>query len=343
MSTATVVGVDPHLDTLAAAVIDQTGRVLWEGTVANTDHGISELIAATRGWGPGVWAIEGTGSWGRHLAGRVTATGGQVREVPTRLTARLRRREGPGKTDQADARSIARAALHTQLPQPQRHPLTEALRILTTQRKALIHQQVQAANRTRAHLNELNPEHTATLPRIRGLHTWQQLTCQNLNPTTSPYQQALVEAIRQDARQAIQRHQEIRRLDQHIRHLIPPAGQALMNITGIGTIGAATILAHTGNIQRFPTHHHYASWCGTAPLDATSGRQQRHRLNRHGNRSINQTIHTAVITQLARNGPAAHYINRRLTEGKTKTEAIRAAKRHLTRHIYHTLKTHPLT
>jgi transposase len=343
MSTATVVGIDPHLDTLAAAVIDQTGRVLWEGTMPNTDSGIAELLAVTGEWAPGVWAIEGAGSWGRHLAAKICADGGQVREVPTRLTGRLRRREGPGKTDRADARTIARAALHTQLPQPQRPPLTEALRILTTQREALIHQQVQAANRTRAHLGELNPEHTATLPRIRGLHIWQQLNRQQFPATTSPYQQALVETIRQDARQAIQRHHEIRHLNHQIHQLIPPAGQALMNIPGIGPVGAATILAHTGDIRRFPTHHHYASWCGTAPLDATSGRQQRHRLNRHGNRTINRTLHTAIITQLARNGPAAHYITKRLAEGKTKTEAIRAAKRHLTRHVYNTLKNHPLT
>ncbi len=114
-----------------------------------------------------------------------------------------------------------------------------------------------------------------------------------------------------------------------------------MRIQGIGLVGAATIIAHSAPISRFPTEGHYASYNGTAPLDASSGRQQRHRLNRWGNRTLNKTIHIAIVTQLAHRGEAHHYLTRRTTE--TKTEAIRSAKRHLSRRIYRTLKNNPLT
>ena len=150
-------------------------------------------------------------------------------------------------------------------------------------------------------------------------------------------------AIRLEAEAALERLDWIKQLDKEIRHTLPPTGHQLMKIEGIGMIGAATIIAHSGNITRFPTEGHYARYTGTAPLDASSGRQQRHRLNRWGNRTLNKATHIAIITQLQRKGKAHHYIQRRITEGKTKKEAIRAAKRHLTRHIYRTLKQHPLT
>ena len=103
---------------------------------------------------------------------------------------------------------------------------------------------------------------------------------------------------------------------------------------------AATLLGEIGDITRFPTPAAFAAWSGTAPLDASSGRHQRHRLNRRGNRQVNRVLDTAILTQLAHHGPAHTYIKRRLQEGKTKKEATRAAKRHLATHIYRKLNHH---
>ncbi|MPZ51586.1 MAG: transposase [Acidimicrobiia bacterium] len=113
---------------------------------------------------------------------------------------------------------------------------------------------------------------------------------------------------------------------------------------GIGMLTAASILAEVAGSGGFETDRHFASWAGVSPLDASSGKQERHRLNRGGNRQANRAIHLMITTQLAQKGQAHHYVNRRITEdGKTKREAIRAAKRYAARRIWKILKTHGLT
>jgi len=335
------VGVDPHADTLSAAAVDGAGAVVWELTVPNSPEGISQLLTCSNAE-PLRWAVEGTGTFGRALTDRLLQDGAAVFEVPTRLTGRLRRRAGFGKTDRIDAVTIARAALSEPLATVTHQPLTEALRVLIRQREALVAAQVQALNRLRARLREIDPAAARQLGRIRSKATLTSLSHHTID-STNPHHQALTLAIRLDATDTLTRHQHIHTLETRIRQLLPPAGHTLMNIPGVGLIGAATLIAHTGDIRRFPTDAHYATYCGTAPVDASSGRQQRHRLNRWGNRSLNRVIHIAIVTQLQQHGPAAGYITRRIQEGKTKPEAIRTAKRHLTRHIYRTLKQHPLT
>ena len=335
------VGVDPHADTLCAAAVDSAGNRVWDVTVANTASGITELMGRLDG-DRVIWAIEGTGTFGRDLCDRLLRRGEVVREVPTRLTGRLRRRSGFSKTDRGDATAIARAALTEPLAGVSHHPVLEALRVLVRQRETLVNAQTRAFNRLRAHLRELDPATARTLGRIRTRHTLEQLG-RLATDYPNPHHRALQLAIRLDAEEALERLRRIRQLDTEIRAVLPEAGHQLMGITGIGAIGAATILAHTGIIDRFPTEGHYARHAGTAPLDASSGRQQRHRLNRYGNRTLNKTIHIAIVTQLSQHGAAHHYVTRRISQGKTKPEAIRAAKRHITRHIYRTLKHHPLT
>jgi len=103
-------------------------------------------------------------------------------------------------------------------------------------------------------------------------------------------------------------------------------------------ISAATLLAEMAGTDRFATDAKFANWAGAAPLQASSGRHQRHRLNRGGNRQINAVLHTIILTQRRHHGPAHTYLQRRRTEGKTEREAIRALKRHLARHIWKTLQ-----
>ena len=337
----TAVGVDPHADTLSAAAIDTTGVVVWNVTVPNTPEGIDDLIGRLNGDHPH-WAIEGTGTFGRALCDRLLTSGAAVSEVPTRLTSRLRLRAGNRKTDPADATTIARATLTDPLAEVTHHPTTEALRILTRQRETLVRARTRSLNRLRARLRELDPTTEHNIGRIRNRHNLTRLANYPTN-TTNPHHQALAVTIRIDATESLTRTDHIRQLEHQIAKLLPEAGHALQTIVGIGPIGAATIMAHTAGIGRFPTEAHYASYCGTAPLDASSGRQQRHRLNRWGNRTLNRVIHTAIITQLSRHGEAHDYITQRQTQGKTRNEAIRAAKRHLTRRIYRTLKQHQLT
>ncbi len=337
-----VVGVDPHADTLAASGTDVTGVEVFHLEVPNNAAGIGQLIGKVNGYQVR-WAIEGTGTYGRQLCDRLLTLGSEVVEVPTRLTGKYRSRAGHAKTDRGDAVAIARAGLMDNCCEVLHHPVSETLRILVTQRKALVETRVEAVNRLRARLRELDSDRLLVSTRLRSNKTFTGLVEFAQKPATSRLESALKQAVGIDAANWLTLTTQIKQLEDHIKQVLPPAGPALMELVGIGLVGAATIIAHTGDIGRFPTEGHYASFCGTAPVDVSSGRQQRHRLNRWGIRAINSVLHTAIITQLARNGLAADYINNQISRGKTRREAIRAAKRKLNRKIYRTLKQHPLT
>ncbi|MFV1963310.1 MAG: IS110 family transposase [Acidimicrobiia bacterium] len=336
------VGVDPHADTLAASGTDAVGVELFHLEVPNTAKGIEQLISKVNG-DPVRWAIEGTGTYGRALCDRLVGAGADVVEVPTRLTGKYRTKAGRNKTDKGDATAIARASLVDDCAPVLHHPIIETLRILVTQRHSLVQSQVEAANRIRARLRELDPDSAKAPKRLRSTKAFIELSDLDTGHDSDPHRQALIHVIKIDALNWLSRRQQIRELETRIDNVLPQAGKQLTVLKGIGLIGAATIMANTGDIDRFPTEGHYGSYCGTAPLDASSGRQDRHRLNRWGNRAINQVLHTAIITQLAAHGEAYEYVTKRITENKTKKEAIRAAKRKLNRRVYRILKQHPLT
>jgi hypothetical protein len=119
-----------------------------------------------------------------------------------------------------------------------------------------------------------------------------------------------------------------------LRHLVKETGSSLPELNGIGPSGAARLLGDIGDISRFRSRAHFASWNGTAPIEASSGDQKRHRLSRAGNRRINRVVHIMAIVQLRHDTPGRAYYRRRLAEGKTAMEALRALKRHLSDVIY---------
>jgi transposase len=127
---------------------------------------------------------------------------------------------------------------------------------------------------------------------------------------------------------------KIRAADKQLRELVATTGSSLGKLHGIGPSGEARLLGDIGDIDRFPTAGHFASWNGTAPIEASSGDQQRHRLSRAGNRRINRVLHIMAIVQLRRDTPGRTYYRRRLAEGKTTMEALRALKRHLSDVVY---------
>ncbi len=111
----------------------------------------------------------------------------------------------------------------------------------------------------------------------------------------------------------------------------------LMNLFGVGPAGAARLLVDVGDVTRFPSRHHFASWNGTAPLDASSGAQVRHRLSRAGNRRINHVLHIAAVVQLRHDTPGRAYYRRKLADGKTTREALRCLRRRLSDAVYRQL------
>ncbi len=339
MSLRVTIGVDAHLDTLALCAVAGSGKRLSHCEVPNTESGFSRASRFATDCGAKRFAIEGGGSHGRALRRFLTTEGFEVTEVPTWRLDQLRRRGRGRKDDATDAELAARVDLVEELPVTGCSDRAEAIRVLRVQRSGLVKQQTAAINRIRALLVEVDPARAAQMGRVRSRRSLQALS--RVAYRGDLYRDTVAAAIRFEAKAAIERRDMIRHLEERIDQLLPAAGHALKEICGISTIGAATIIGEIGDIERFATPARFAAWAGTAPLDASSGRQQRHRLNRRGNRQVNRVLHTAILTQLRCSGPAATYIERRLQEGKTRNEAIRAATRHLTTKTWRTLKQHP--
>jgi transposase len=127
---------------------------------------------------------------------------------------------------------------------------------------------------------------------------------------------------------------KIRAADKQLRQFVAATGSSLGELNGIGPSGAARLIGDVGDITRFRSAAHFASWNGTAPIEASSGDQRRHRLSRAGNRRINRVLHIMAIVQLRHDTPGRAYYRRRLAEGKTTMEALRALKRHLSDVVY---------
>lgn len=331
-----VMGCDPHLDRFAVAVVDHLDRVVFQAVLENDPAGWDQAVALAAGDGVSRVGIEGASGHGRCLAAALTAAEIPVVEVPTRVTVKTRRIDGASKSDPGDARAIARALWRGEGSQWVNDPTREALRVVTHRRDALVRQQTTDINTLRCLLEEVDPPLAAATGRIRSRRALVAFT--EMSYTADLHQVTVTDMIRRLAETCVRRHDEITDLKTRLRQLMPAAGHRLITeIQGIGVITAAMLLAELAGTHGFTTDAKMAMWAGTAPLDASSGRQQRHRLNRYGNRQANRAIWIIALTQLRHGGEGATYINRRITEGKTQREAIRALKRHITRRIWRTL------
>lgn len=334
-------GTDPHLDSITAAVVGSLSEELESVTVPNTPVGWETLVGVCHRYGVRMVGVEGASGYGRGLAQTVTAVGLSVREIPTRLTARRRRIDGAGKSDPVDARAIGRAAARGEGSEWVDAPDLETIRVLTHRRKALVEERTRNINELRALLAEIDPPRAARMGRLRSRRQFSELTQAEYHGDT--HRETVAMLIRDLAEECLRCSDRIRDYEKRIKGAMPPIGEELMAQHGIGMLTAASILAEVAGSAGFETDRHFASWAGVSPLDASSGRQERHRLNRGGNRQANRAIHTMIITQHRQQGEAHQYINHRTAEGKTEREAIRAAKRYAARRIWKILKTHGLT
>ncbi|MCH7585229.1 MAG: IS110 family transposase [Acidobacteria bacterium] len=337
-----VIGVDPHLDTFDLVAVDALDRMLMTKHCENTPAGWAQAAAVAERFGITTVGIEGASGYGAALARTLVRTGLRVMDVPTRVTASGRRTQASGKNDQIDARIVARAVLANRANQWADTPELETLRVLTHRRESLVKAQTRDINALRALLVELDPPKAAQLRRLRSTRAFNQLI--DLEPQPESAAEIVAQLIRDLAADCCRRLSQIRRLERQMRIHLPPIGHKLIDeIVGCGVITAAIVLGELAGTDGFTTEAKYAKWSGTAPLDASSGRQQHHRLNRGGNRQTNRAIHTIVLTQLAHGGQAADYIKRRQQQGLTRRSAIRAAKRYVARRIWRTIHQHQLT
>ena len=329
-----VVGLDVHKHSLTAVAVDELGRAVaaQTGPVDGQVVGWARSLDAER-----LWAVEDCRHVTRTLERALLEAGERLVRVPPRLTAPQRRRNRTrGKSDEIDALAVARAALQEPLldgPRGGEETLRE-LRLLVDHRDDLVDERRRAQQRLRWHLHELDP----------GLHVPlgaldRAIWIDRLGRQLARREQSTQVRI---ARDLLARCRTLGRaiaaLDRELQRRTTVIAPGLLQLPGCGPVSAAKLLGEIGPVERFRSDAQLARHAGVAPLNASSGKHQRHRLDRGGNRQLNCALHRIAITQGRVHPPARAYLERKQNEGKSRREAIRCLKRQLARTIYTTLK-----
>ena len=333
-----VIGVDVHKQSLTAVAVDEAGRMLAETTVAAASSDLLGWAAALGG--ERLWALEDCRQLTRALERELIAADEELVRVPPKLMVPERRAgRQRGKSDPIDALAVARAALREprlSRPRPDEQPFRE-LKLLVDHREDLVDERRRIQQRLRWHLHQLDPNFFVLAKGLdRPVHLDRVGRWLARRPAEVQVRVAreLVVRCRQLTRTIVE-------LDHELEQRTAQTAPALLELPGCGAITAAKLLAEIGPVERFQTDAQLARHSGVAPLEASSGRVQRHRLDRGGNRQLNCALYRIAITQ-ARYHPAARaYLERKQTEGKSRREAIRCLKRQLARVVFNTLKASP--
>jgi transposase len=335
-----VLGVDTHLDVHVGVALDHLGRRLGALTLPTSVKGYEELLSWAEGLGPVRCAgVEGTSSYGAGLARHLKSKGIEVLEVerPKRRQQGSRRNS---KSDHADAEAAARAVLAGEaagMPKSADGEV-EMIRVLRATRRAAVKARTQAANQLR---NLLVTAPDGLRQPLRGLSTKALVaTAVRFRPGDRPGspQEATRFALRSVARRYRSLSEEIASLDIQLARLVAEVAPDLVALPGVGTDHAATLLVAVGdNPKRLKSEASFASLCGVSPIEATSGKVVRHRLNRGGNRDANRALHTICMFRMGRDRRTQAYVARRTAEGKSKREIMRCLKRYVAREVYRVL------
>ncbi len=337
-----VIGIDPDRDRVTASVVDtattgEQATAMFETTRKGYERLLKWADEHTQTTGR-VWSVEGTGSYGAGLTSYLTSRGERVTEfnnpTPTADGA---------KTDALDARRAARQTLGRSWPStPRARGKREALRVLETTRRGAITARTSAINELKALL--------VTAPvdlrdQLRDLSTATQITkCARLR-LTAPMSEltATKQALRSLARRIRALTTETDNLKKTISELVKALAPHLLNQRGVGPITAAQVLIAWSHPGRYRNEAAFARLAGVAPLQASSGQHTRHRLNRRGDRQLNQAIHTIAISRSRYCPKTRAYITKRTSEGKTTRETRRCLKRYIARQLYRLLENPPPT
>lgn len=332
-----VVGIDPHMHTHTAVAVDAaTGRAVGELKVEARTPGFERLVRWARVMdSERRFAVEDGRHVSGHLERHLIARGERAVRVPPRMMGESRRTDRVwGKSDPVDATAVARAALrHPELPEATLAGPEREIGLLVAHREMLINERTDRICKLRWLLHDLDPDLPPPLRSLDRFVTLDRLahTLGSLEPSV---QTEICLELLGRCREITVRANE---LERRIGGLVRAHAPALLEIPGCGHLTAAKIVAEAAQISRFPTEGHFARYSGTAPIPASSGARHRQRFNRRGNRQMNTAIHRIAVTQIRIFEPAKDYIVKKRAEGKTKTEAIRALKRHITRVVFKTL------
>jgi transposase len=330
---AVMIGVDPHKGSHTAVAIGAAEEPLGELRVRASAAQAERLLSWAAAWPQRTWAVEGAGGLGHLLAQQLLSAGERVLDVQPKLGARVRllAAGAVSKNDPNDARSVAVAALRSpgrREVRPDDH--AAVLKVWSKRHRDLGRARTQVACRLHAVLCELIPGGVSK--EITAGHA-----AHLLESITPP---GAVEAARCELATAFV--DDLRRVDAQLRDVrkkltaaIRASGTTLTGIFGVGPVVAATVIGDVRDVCRFPGRDHFAAYNGTAPIEVSSGNRKIYRLSRRGNRRLNHVIHMAAVTQIRyRHSDGRAYYDKKLAEGKTPKEALRALKRRVSDAIF---------
>ena len=321
-----------------AAVDEATGEFLERASFPQNRAGLRSLERWARRFAERRWAVENAGGLGRHLAGRLAAAGESVVDVPPKLSARVRVLSSfagnARKNDGVDALATALAASRNErLAAVDPEAASEALRLLSERREDLVAERTRALNRLHALLRDLLPggvvgklsaDRAARI--LRGIRPKEGASAR--------LRRGLASEVLRDVRTL---DRKIADLSGRIEAEVEASGTTLTQIFGVGPILAATIIGAVGNVGRFPSKGHFASYSGTAPLEASSGDVVRRRLSLAGNRKLNYALHMVATCQARSEVRGGAYYRKKIAEGKSRKEALRCLKRRVCDAVFRSL------
>src|SRR5215210_6229813 len=321
-----LIGVDPHKGSVAIAAVDEAkGELLERASFPQNRAGLRALECWAKRFPERRWAVENAGGLGRHLAARLATAGESVVDVPPKLSARVRVLSSGNsrKNDGLDALATALAASRNErLAAVDPEAVSEVLRLLSERREDLVAERTRALNRLHGLLRDLVPGGIAgTLSADRAARILRGIRPQE--GSSSRVRRRLASEVLRDVRTL---DRKIADLNERIEAEVQASGTTLTQI--IGTVG---------NVKRFPTKAHFASYSGTAPVEASSGEVVRHRLSLAGNRKLNYALHMIAICQARSDARGESYYRKKIAEGKSRRESLRCLKRRISDAVFRSL------
>lgn len=333
-----VVGVDTHKDVHVAVALDHLGAHLGEQRIPTTAAGYADLRRWALGLGPvHTWGVEGTGSYGAGLTSALLRAGERVIEI-NRPDRAARRRQG--KSDPLDAEAAARAVLSgraTGIPKSADGEI-EAARVVKVAKNGAVKSRTATMNSLRSVLITAPAALRAELEPLSDHRLISRCAALRPGPVTDPGSAAR-HALRALARRWKALDGEIDGHTAQLDALTASAAPGLRAAYGVGPDTAADLLVAAGdNPGRLRSEAAFAALCGASPIPASSGKTNRHRLNRGGNRAANAALYRIIVVRLGRHEPTRAYAARRVAEGRSKLEIIRCLKRFLVRELFPLLR-----
>jgi transposase len=330
---AVMIGVDPHKGSHTAVAIGAGEQPLGKIRVRACPSQAAQLVVWAQAWPQRAWAVEGAAGLGHLLAQQLVAAGETVLDVPPKLAARVRLLEAgdTSKNDPNDALSVAVAALRSRAARPviaEDH--AAVLKVWAKRHRDLARSRNQVACRLHAVLCDLVPGgHRKEITAAQAAKILEQVTPASAVATA---RLELAAAFLEDLRRL---DAQLRAAKTKLAAAVRASGTSVTEVFGIGPVNGGTVIGDVRQVSRFPSRDHFASYNGTAPVEVSSGERKTHRLSLKGNRRLNHAIHMAAITQIRYpHSDGRAYYDKKIAEGKTRKEALRALKRRISDALY---------